>query len=524
MNEIAVAEEVPQNVQEAYVQLVNSALLIDFDSINSSRLVKWLNQLKLTHYFLVTRAYCDWSGMNHEIVKTLMLSSVELIQVPVYSPQGSKNGVDIRLTIDAIELSIKNPAITRYIIFGSDSDYISLVVKLREYGKEVYFIGNEKSTSDALIGYCTYFSYFTDVDAPEANQANQYVEIRQQNDPDRIYQLLDSALSALRSKGEQFPVRDSKVNEVMIRLDASYNYKRYGFQTLKDFLETAKQNGQIHIRWKNNQIYVDLPSRSSSKSNSTNTTASSQKQGNIDDFTPNEMQWKVLDIFEFLKKDGRVSYSQMIQQARDLQTQGTISFDPVPPIKEFESRGIFIEHYLPESPSHKYLKLPERLATKLQARETPYWLLNFQYRNRLNQLYTPVDLGLIARCYDEIQKLMTTQNVNSENQIVQQIMESIDIPRRKVDEVLNFLKPSGLLYLEEESQLYQLKSLAKEELYRMAAIHVRDQFLTRHPDSRLDRLSALMAELNQNESEIQKIIKEVFAPVNTPPVVTSAAE
>jgi hypothetical protein len=314
------------------------------------------------------------------------------------------------------------------------------------------------------------------------------------------------------------------VNEVMIRLDASYNYKRYGFQTLKDFLETAKQNGQIHIRWKNNQIYVDLPSRSSSKSNSTNTTASSQKQGNIDDFTPNEMQWKVLDIFEFLKKDGRVSYSQMIQQARDLQTQGTISFDPVPPIKEFESRGIFIEHYLPESPSHKYLKLPERLATKLQARETPYWLLNFQYRNRLNQLLKPVDLGLIARCYDEIQKLMTTQNVNSENQIVQQIMESIDIPRRKVDEVLNFLKPSGLLYLEEESQLYQLKSLAKEELYRMAAIHVRDQFLTRHPDSRLDRLSALMAELNQNESEIQKIIKEVFAPVNTPPVVTSAAE
>ncbi|MCX7667258.1 MAG: NYN domain-containing protein, partial [Gemmataceae bacterium] len=122
---------------EAPRPMVNTAILVDFDSIDTRRLIGWIDRFQLENRLLIKRAYRDWTAGNHSTVQALMRAAIELIQVPVFNDRGNKNGVDIRLSIDAVEISLRKPHIERFIIFGSDSDYISLVIRLKEHNKEV---------------------------------------------------------------------------------------------------------------------------------------------------------------------------------------------------------------------------------------------------------------------------------------------------------------------------------------------------------------------------------------------------
>src|SRR6202049_1815552 len=71
-----------------------------------------------------------------------------------------KNATDIRLAIDALELVFTRPEIGTFILLSGDSDFSSLVLKLKEYGKYIIGVGIRESSSDLLIQNCDeYFSY-----------------------------------------------------------------------------------------------------------------------------------------------------------------------------------------------------------------------------------------------------------------------------------------------------------------------------------------------------------------------------
>src|SRR5437773_664747 len=60
----------------------------------------------------------------------------------------------------ALELVFPRPAIGTSILLSEDSDFSSLVIKLKEYGKYVIGVGIRESSSDLLIQNCDeYFSY-----------------------------------------------------------------------------------------------------------------------------------------------------------------------------------------------------------------------------------------------------------------------------------------------------------------------------------------------------------------------------
>src|SRR3972149_375284 len=65
-----------------------------------------------------------------------------------------------RPAIDALELVFTRPEIGTFILLSGDSDFSSLVIKLKEYGKYVIGVGIRESASDLLIQNCDeYFSY-----------------------------------------------------------------------------------------------------------------------------------------------------------------------------------------------------------------------------------------------------------------------------------------------------------------------------------------------------------------------------
>ena len=106
----------------------------------------------------VQRAYADWRRYPQYIVP-LAEASIDLIFAPAYG-SSKKNATDIRLAIDALELVFTRPEIGTFILLSGDSDFSSLVIKLKEYGKYVIGVGIRESSSDLLVQNCDeYYSY-----------------------------------------------------------------------------------------------------------------------------------------------------------------------------------------------------------------------------------------------------------------------------------------------------------------------------------------------------------------------------
>jgi len=139
--------------------------LIDFDNVTlgmrsdlSKELKTLLQSDVIRGKVTVQRAYADWRRYPQYIVP-LSEASVDLIFAPAYG-SSKKNATDIRMAIDGMELVFVRPEIGTYILLTGDSDFSSLVLKLKEYGKYVIGVGIEESSSDILVQNCDeYYSY-----------------------------------------------------------------------------------------------------------------------------------------------------------------------------------------------------------------------------------------------------------------------------------------------------------------------------------------------------------------------------
>src|SRR5687768_7626887 len=103
------------------------------------------------------RAYCDWSRFK-EAKTGLHGLGVELIDVPP-STQAGKNAADMRLVIDALELSYARQHIDTFVIASGDSDFCPLAHKLRENDKWVIGLAVKEATSPFFVRACDEFLY-----------------------------------------------------------------------------------------------------------------------------------------------------------------------------------------------------------------------------------------------------------------------------------------------------------------------------------------------------------------------------
>jgi len=143
----------------------NACLLIDFDNVTlgirsdlQTELKNLLSSDIVKGKVAVQRAYADWRRYPQYVVP-LTESSIDLIFATAYG-SAKKNATDIRLAIDAMELVFTRPEIGTFILLSGDSDFSSLVIKLKEYGKYVIGVGIRESSSDLLVQNCDeYYSY-----------------------------------------------------------------------------------------------------------------------------------------------------------------------------------------------------------------------------------------------------------------------------------------------------------------------------------------------------------------------------
>jgi uncharacterized LabA/DUF88 family protein len=236
----------------------NAALLIDFDNVTMgirSDLGKELRTLLgsdiIKGKVAVQRAYADWRRYPQYIVP-LAESSIDMIMAPAYG-SSKKNATDIRLAVDAMELVFTRSEIGTYILLSGDSDFASLVTKLKEYGKYVIGVGIRESSSDLLVMNCDeYYSY----NALAGLVKSSDDEPAKKWDP---WELVTEAVSRMKRNGDV--MRSDRLKQVMVEIDGTFDEKDLGMAKFSRFVQDATQRGLLSAtKLENGQLEIGLPS------------------------------------------------------------------------------------------------------------------------------------------------------------------------------------------------------------------------------------------------------------------------
>jgi uncharacterized protein (TIGR00288 family) len=236
----------------------NAALLIDFDNVTMGIRSDLGNELRtllgsdiIKGKVAVQRAYADWRRYPQYIVP-LAESSIDMIFAPAYG-SSKKNATDIRLAVDAIELLFTRPEIGTFILLSGDSDFASLVNKLKEYGKYVIGVGIRESSSDLLVMNCDeYYSYNALAGLVKSSED----EPAKKWDP---WELVTEAVQRMKRNGDV--MRSDRLKQVMVEIDNSFDEKDLGMAKFSRFVQDATQRGLLSAtKLENGQLEIGLPS------------------------------------------------------------------------------------------------------------------------------------------------------------------------------------------------------------------------------------------------------------------------
>ena len=224
----------------AAAHAANAALLIDFDNVTlgvRSDLTKELRTLLdsdiIKGKVAVQRAYADWRRYPQYIVP-LSESSIDLIFAPAFGTN-KKNATDIRLAIDAIELVFTRPEIGTFILLSGDSDFSTMVIKLKEYGKYVIGVGLRDSASDLLIQNCDEYYSYSDLAGLTKDERDTT-----QRDP---WELVQEAVARMGVQGDV--MRSDRLKQVMQQIDPNFEERNAGFNRFSRFITEAATRGLL---------------------------------------------------------------------------------------------------------------------------------------------------------------------------------------------------------------------------------------------------------------------------------------
>jgi uncharacterized protein (TIGR00288 family) len=229
-------------------------------------------------------AYANWSRQE-QATRRMAENAVQMVQ-RIPSPRGDKNGADINLALDALEMAFTHEHVNAFAIISGDSDFIPLVNKLKEYGKTVYVLGGKAFTSTILQQNChefiSYESLLSDgsvvavAPAAQPAQSGQSVTLpgeTRDRDRDRRHHrdrepreqrgdrgrapraapldlaqampLVERALQVLERRAVQPQL--GLLKSTMLQLDPAFSEKAYGAGSFSDFVEKLKKADFVEV-------------------------------------------------------------------------------------------------------------------------------------------------------------------------------------------------------------------------------------------------------------------------------------
>ncbi len=272
---------------------LNIAVFVDYDNIEigvKSTLRREfdvslpLGALKERGDLVAKFAYANW-GRQEGATRQMAENAVQMVQ-RIPSPRGDKNGADINLALDALEMAFTHAHVNAFAIVSGDSDFIPLVNKLKEYGKTVFVVGGKAFTSTILQQNCHEFVSYESLledgdrivpqpmpdrrdmrgggdrsDRPDRQQDRQERKDKEKKDREnnnankgarpaplelsQAMPLVERALQVLERRAVQPQL--GLLKSTMLQLDPAFSERAYGAGSFSDFVEKLKKADFINV-------------------------------------------------------------------------------------------------------------------------------------------------------------------------------------------------------------------------------------------------------------------------------------
>jgi uncharacterized protein (TIGR00288 family) len=277
-------------------QRLKIAVFIDFDNIEIGvkstlhrefDVAAVLDALKERGEIVTKFAYANW-GRQESATRALSEHAVQMVQRDP-SPRGDKNGADINLALDALEMAFTHDHINAFAIVSGDSDFIALVNKLKQYDKRIFVVGGRAFTSTILQKNCHEFVAYESVidDRPSRSDRQRQQDRQERSHPPQqqsqqsqppqehgpapqqgqggggggqqqrpphkrvtldlaqAMPLVERALGVL----ERREVRPQLglLKSTMLQLDSTFNEKAYGASSFTDFVEKLQKSDFVEV-------------------------------------------------------------------------------------------------------------------------------------------------------------------------------------------------------------------------------------------------------------------------------------
>ena len=253
---------------------LNIAVFIDFDNIEIG-VRTTLNQqfdvgtvleaIKERGEIVSKIAYSDWTRAG-DYSRHLTQHAIRLVQRNL-TPGGDKNGADINMALDALEMAFTHQHINAYVIVGGDSDFLSLVEKLKQYDKKVFVVGGRAFTSIILQKNCHEFIAYENLSGVRraASAAAASSTVNKGGRPAtpialsplaQAYPIVRRALKILADR--EVSPQTGLLKSTLLQLDSTFSERNYGASSFLDFAEKLAHAGLVHLKTSGRSVMVEL--------------------------------------------------------------------------------------------------------------------------------------------------------------------------------------------------------------------------------------------------------------------------
>ena len=255
-------------------QRLKIAVFVDFDNIEIG--VKTtlnlqfdigavLEAIKERGEVITKVAYGDWKRSGDH-GRAMAQHAVRMVQ-RVMTPGGDKNGADINLALDALEMAFTHSHINAFVIVGGDSDFITLVEKLKQYDRKVFVVGGRAFTSQVMQKNCTEFIAYENVVPTQSRDERGGRQQKQANRPagqqtsrqpiENSVALVTRALKVLTER--EVTPQLGLLKSTLLQLDSSFSERDYGVGSFREFADKLAKHNLVSLKHQGRSTLVELP-------------------------------------------------------------------------------------------------------------------------------------------------------------------------------------------------------------------------------------------------------------------------
>jgi len=234
-------------------------MLVDGDNAEYGVMDQVVGETSRFGVVTVKRVYGDWTKPSMNSWKST-INALAMRPIQKFEYCTGKNSSDTALIIDAMDL-LHGKVVDGFCIVSSDSDYTGLATRIREEGKFVMGIGHNH-TPEAFVKSCEKFVYVERLKADSKTKKEKSpvaAEKKKTAGGKKFMRVNMEAVNRAFNLGKDLEInaaRFSRVSDMLLASDPSFDVRNFGFSSFKQFANSLTGYEVISLPNEPNSQYL----------------------------------------------------------------------------------------------------------------------------------------------------------------------------------------------------------------------------------------------------------------------------